>query len=303
MTSLRSPLAAALFAALALGLGACSDSNDPSGGTVNTLSQVQANDMSSDIAQDVDELAELSMFDASNGVPLSAQAAIHGAPPAPCVTVSPTPVVNSDGDAVPDSARFTYDACVFTRGNGAMTDSLGGTIDFIDPLPLAASLGVRHVFTNFTRARINTVMPARSFMAVHNGTREWGGNADTLGHIITGFETVWTHPSGRSTTHEKNWVAKFTATTPGTIALLTPLPAGSITVNGTGNWSTLNRTWAVQVSTVTPLAYDPTCTVTPRFTAGEIAVVVSRNGEVTNVDIVFTACGQYTVTRTPGAAV
>ncbi len=304
MKAIRSPLGAALLAALALSLGACSDSNDPSA-TGNTLSQVQASDMSSDIAQDLDELVELSTFDASNGVPLvaPAQAAINGAPPAPCVTITPVTPVNSDGDAVPDSARFTFDACVFTRGNGAITDSLGGSIDFIDPLPLAASLGVRHIFTNFTRARINTVMPARSFMSVHNGLREWGGNADTLGHITTGFETAWTHPSGRTTTHEKNWVAKFTATTPGTISLLTPLPAGSIMLNGTGNWSTANRTWAVQVTTVTPLAYDPACTTAPRFTAGELAIAVSRNGEVTNVDVVFTACGQYTVTRTPGAAV
>jgi hypothetical protein len=305
MKAIRSPLGAALLAALALSLGACSDSNDPSGSTANALTQTQADDMSSDVAQDVDELAELSTFDASNGVPLAApvQAAINGAPPAPCVTVTPNPVVNSDGDAVPDSARFIYDACVFTRGAGFVTDSLGGTIDFIDPLPLAASIGVRHIFTNFTRARVNTVVPLRSFMAVHNGLREWGGNADTLGHIITGFETAWTHPSGRTTTHEKNWVAKFTATTPGSISLITPLPAGSITVNGTGNWSTVNRTWAVQTTTVTPLQYDPTCTVAPRFTAGELTLAVSRNGEVTNVDIVFTACGQYTVTRTAAAPV
>jgi len=202
MKSLRSPLAAALLAALALGLGACSDSSDPSGGTSNTLSQVQANDISSDMAQDMDELAELSMFDASNGIPLSSQAAIQGAPPAPCVTITPTPVVNSDGDAVPDSARFTYDACVFTRGNGAMTDSLGGTIDFIDPLPLAASIGVRHVFTNFTRARINTAVPLRSFMAVHNGTREWGGNADTLRDTVesAGLAAAWANsPTSRAT--------------------------------------------------------------------------------------------------------
>jgi hypothetical protein len=292
------PGAAAMI--LAVALGACSDGNGPSGSS-NILTQVQASEISADVAQDIDDLAELSIYDESNGVPLSAgQPRPLAAPPAACVTVEPNPPTNSDGDAVPDSVRFIYDACIFTRGAGTVTDSLSGTIDFLDPLPLAASLGVRHVFTDFTRKRTNTAFPLRSFMAVHNGTREWGGNADTLGHTISDFVTVWTHPSGRTTTHTKDWVAKFTASTPGTISLITPLPAGSFTVAGTGSWTTLSRTFTVAVSTVAPLVYDPTCTVAPRFTSGELALVVTRNTEVTNVSIVFTACGQYTVTRTPG---
>jgi hypothetical protein len=292
----------AVAVALAVALGACSDGSGPSESS-NILSQVQAGEISADVANDLDELAELSIYDQDNGVPLSVDAGArpHAGPPAACVTVEPNPPLNSDGDAVPDSVRFIYDACIFTRGGGVVTDSLGGTIDFLDPLPLAASLGVRHEFTDFTRKRTNTAFPLRSFVAVHNGTREWGGNADTLGHTISGFVSVWTHPSGRTTTHEKDWVAKFTATTPGTISLITPLPAGSLTLNGTGSWTTLSRTFEVAVTTVTPLVYDPACTVAPRFTAGELALVVTRNGEVTNVAIVFTACGQYTVTRTLGA--
>ncbi len=198
---------------------------------------------------------------------------------------------------MPDSARFDYSACGFSRAGGAVTDSLTGTIDIIDPLPVTTSLGVRRIFIDFGRKRVNTVFPLRSFSVVHNGVREWGGNADTLGHTISNFVSVWTHPSGRVTTHEKDWVAKFTAATPGTISLLTPLPAGSFTVNGTGSWSSLNRNFSLAISTVTPLAYDPTCTVAPRFTAGELALVVTRNTQVTNVSIVFTACGSYTVTR------
>ena len=303
MTGTPFPRRLALVATLALILGACADSSSPSGSTGNILTSAQANDISADVAADVDELAELSTYDVSNGVPLSAPApaAILGAPPAVCVTVAPTPPTNSDGDAIPDSVRFTYDACVFTRGAGTVTDSLGGTIDFLDPLPNATSLGVRHVFTNFTRARINTAFPLRSFMAVHNGTREWGGNADTLGHTITGFTSVWTHPSGQTTTHTKDWVATFTATTPGSISLITPLPAGSFVLGGTGAWATANRSWSVTTSTVTPLAYDPTCTVAPRFTAGELDLVVTRGGETTFVNILFTQCGQYLVTRTTGA--
>jgi hypothetical protein len=299
MSSTPTKLGATLLAALALTLGACSsDSSGPSTST-NTLTAVQASDISSDVAGDMDELADFSTFNASTGMSLSsAQLRTQSAPPPSCVTVSPNPPTNSDGDAVPDSVRFDYSNCAFSRWNGTVTDSLGGTIDFIDPLPLVTSLGVRHVFTNFSRKRDNTAFPLRSFTEVQNGTREWGGNADTLGHTITAFTTVWTHPSGRTSTHEKDWVAKFTAATPGTISLITPLPAGSFTVNGTGTWSTAARSWSVATTTTTPLAYDPSCTVAPRFTSGQLDLVVTRNTEVTNVSIVFTACGQYTVTRT-----
>lgn len=286
---------AAVFAALAMALGACSDGNGPSSNP-GSISQVEANDFGSDVAGDMDDLAELSVYDEANGVPLQSPA-LHGAPPAACVTVTPDPVLNSDGDAVPDSARFDYTECGFSRAGGVVIDSLGGTIDVIDPLPLTTSLGVRRIFTDFRRKRVNTVFPLRSFVAVQNGEREWGGDADTLGHTISNFVTVWTHPSGRTTTHEKDWIAKFTAATPGTISLLTPLPAGSFTVAGTSSWSSLARTFSVAVSTVTPLAYDPSCTVSPRFTAGELALVVTRNAQVTNVSILFTACGSYTVTR------
>jgi hypothetical protein len=288
---------AAVLAGLALFVGACSDSNSPSI-TSDALTQVQAADISADAAGDVDELADFSMFDPSTGGSFSSVGVrVQSAPPPACVTISPNPPTNSDGDAVPDSVRFDYSDCAFTRGNGAVTDSLNGTIDFIDPLPLQTSLGVRHVFTNFARKRVNTVFPLRSFTEVQNGTREWGGDADTLGHTITAFTTVWTHPSGRTTTHEKTWVAKFAASTPGTISLITPLPAGTFTVAGSGSWTTLGRTWSVVTSTPTPLVFDPTCTVAPRFTAGELDLVVTRNSAVTNVSIVFTACGQYTVTR------
>jgi len=300
---LRAPMktGAVLLAAFAVTLGACSDGSGPST-LSDVLTQSQAAEISADAAGDVDELADFSSFDPSTGMVVTAAGAGPRASFAPgCVTITPDPVVNSDGDAVPDSARFDYSDCAFSRGNGTVTDSLSGTIDFLDPLPLTTSLGVRHIFTNFTRKRDNTAFPLRSFTAVHNGTREWGGNADTLGHTITGFSTLWTHPSGRTTSHTKDWVAKFTATTPGTISLLTPIPAGSFVVNGTGTWMTLGRSWSVATSTVSPLIYDPTCLVAPRFTAGELSLVVTRNTNVTTVTIDFTGCGQYTVTRTPGA--
>lgn len=289
---------AVLLGALVLTLGACSDNTSPAD-SPNLLTASQAEELGQDIAEDAGDLGDISVFDLNTGINVDAVSVSPGQAsitPPPCVTASPLPPANSDGDIIPDSLRLEYQ-CGFVRGNGQITDSLLGTIDFLDPLPNTTSFGVRHIFTDFTRKRMNTPFPRRSFTAVHNGIGEWGGNADTLGHTVTGYETVFTHASGRQTIHEKDWVGKFTAATPGSIALGSPLPAGSWTVDGTSTWTARNRSWSAVVTTTEALQYDPSCEVTPRFTDGTIEVVVTRNGVVTNVEIVFINCGQYQVTR------
>ena len=285
-----------------LGAG-CSDSSGPAGGGAEALTAAQIQQLGSDIVLDAAEMFEVSSYDPMTGIPMTPGpwAGPSRPPQSPCVTVSPLPPVNSDGDIVPDSLRFDFAGCVFTHHMGQVTDSLDGTIDIVDPLPLATSHGARFVFTDFTRARTNETFPARSFIAVHNGTREWGASPDTLGHTITNFVSQWTHPGGFTSTHRKDWVGKFTALTPGTIQPGQPLPAGSWTLDGTSEWERGGRTWSVVTTTTDPLVFDPACAVPPRLTGGSLHLVVTRDGVVTDVDIVFTACGQYTVTRTPSA--
>ncbi|MEO8635750.1 MAG: hypothetical protein ABI587_10785 [Gemmatimonadales bacterium] len=299
LTRLR-PVGAFTGIALTFMLAGCSDSNSPSANG-NLMTTVEAQSLADDVADDVTGLADASAYDASTGLSLSA-ASVGGVsvntPPPACVAITPTVPTSTDGDIVPDSVRFDYSQCVFTRANGNIIDSLSGTIDFLDAQPTVPSLGVRHVFTDFARNRTNVPFPARSFSAVDNGTREWGASADTLGHTITNFVTVRTHPVGRSTTHTRNWTGHFTADLAGTILLGFPLPAGDWTVDGTGTWSRGNRAWSVVTSTVTAMHYNPACTVEPKLDAGELALTVTRNGEVTNIDVLFTACGAFTVTRT-----
>jgi len=285
-----------------LGAG-CSDSSGPAGGgSTEALTAAQVQQLGGDIVLDAGEMFEVSAYDPSTGIPMMAPGPWAGPshpPPSVCVTVSPLPPVNSDGDIVPDSLRFDFAGCVFTHHMGQVTDSLDGTIDIIDPLPLVTSYGVRHVYTQFTRARMNETFPARSFIAVHNGTREWGASPDTLGHTITNFVSQWIHPSGFTSTHRKDWVGKFTALTPGTIQPGQPLPGGTWTLDGTSQWDRGGAAWSVVTTTTDPLVFDPACAVPPMITGGSLHLVVTRNGGVTNIDIAFTACGQYTVTRTP----
>jgi len=260
-------LKTALSMCIAFGLSACSDNSGPSSGAGNTLTQIQAADLGQDAAEDVDEMIDASTFDGSTGLNLSSASnlALLSAPPA-CVTVSPNPPTNSDNDIVPDSVRFDFSDCRFVRGNGQIIDSLGGTIDFLDPLPLQASIGVKHILTDFSHKRVNLAFPARSFSVVHNGKREWGGSVDTLGHTITNLVSVWTNAAGRSATHTKNWYGKFVADVAGSIALGSPLPAGNWTVNGTSTWTAANRSWSIVVSTPEAMHFDPSCTVAPRLT-------------------------------------
>lgn len=289
---------AILVSTAVLGLAACSDSNTTDPSDTDAVSESLAQDMGQDITEDFAELIDGSTYDPGTGVYVmaaSSPAAIRTPPE--CVTLSPTPVVNSDSDVVPDSVQFNYDACGFSRAGGFLVDSLSGAIDFVDPQPTAASHGVRHRFHDFTRVRVNLAFPRRSFVAVHNGEREWGGNADTLGHTITNFTSSWTHPGGRTTTHDKDWSARFVATTAGTIAAGEPLPAGSWTGNGTSTWSTANRSWSVTLTTPEALQFDPTCTVTPRLTDGTLHLVATRNGVTTNIEVAFINCGEYQVTR------
>ena len=48
---------------------------------------------------------------------------------------------------------------------------------------------------------------------------------------------------------------------------------------------------------VDPKIANATCTVAPRFDSGTLTAAVMRGGATMHVVITFTACGQYTVTR------
>jgi hypothetical protein len=89
----------------------------------------------------------------------------------------------------------------------------------------------------------------------------------------------------------------FTADVAGTIAPDAALPSGSLSILGTSTWTRGPNTWSVAASTPSPLHYNATCTVRPRFDSGTFQAVVTRNALTSNVTIQFTACGQYTVTR------
>lgn len=290
MSITRRQLGSFAAALLLLGAVACDDSSGPT--TTETLTAAQADLVAEVVTVDLDEIIETGSFDAGTGMPMASGVAD---PVTVCVpAITPFPPTNSDEDAVPDSVRFEFTDCTFTRG--AMTHTLDGIVDVIDPTPTLTDFDIRTVFTSFSRTLANSVT-GRTHTALFDGSREWAATADTLGMTMTNFLTAFTYPNGASASHLKNWVAKFTADTPGSIVLGEPLPAGELVVTGTSKWERSGVTWDLVASTPTPLHFNPGCTVAPRFDSGILLHAVTRSGSTVTLQIEFTACGTYTVTR------
>ena len=282
-------LAASALAAVLV--AACENSASPSG----ALSQVEASAMAEQVMTDVGALPEGAGYNGSSGVPLSVAPIASPTGAESCTpTKSPAPPANSDGDPVPDSVRFDFTGCSFT--NGSFTVALGGTIDFVDPTPTTTDHALRTRYTDFSRSITNTAT-SKTRSAVENGVRTAIGSADQLQLTETDFRTDYTFADGGTASHVRTWSSTFTADVAGSIQAGSPLPAGNWNIAGTSSWTSALRSYSLSVTTNPQLHFNPSCTVAPRFDAGTLTAVVTKGDVTTNVTVQFTACGQYTVTR------
>lgn len=215
-------------------------------------------------------------------------------PPGGCFpTVSPTPVQNSDGDPVPDSVRLEWTSCVITFRHAS--DEISGAIDIVDPTPMTTDRARRQRFTDF--ARTFTTEMGRMRSVTLNGVRMILADAD---HIVfadsVGSDFVF--GDGSTASNVPQWAATFTASVPGSIVHDFGLPSGTLSIDGSSTWTRRDgSTYELQVSTPTALHHDATCTDRPKFDSGELVVVATKDGATSTVTIDFTACGQYTVTK------
>jgi hypothetical protein len=282
--------------AVVVGLTGCStNSTAPS----QVLTQAQADTVAEAVAADVAVLPEGMTYSGTAAVPVQS-APMRGALLVPqstgagCTpTKSPASPLNSDGDPVPDSVRYDFTGCVITIGNFTLT--LAGTIDFVDPTPTVTDFALKTAFTNFIRTLTdNTASKTRSVK--ENGSRTVSGSTSSLQRTETGFRTDYTFADGSTDSHVRTWSATFTADVGGSIRR-DSLPNGTWDLTGTSTWTRGTNSYSLSVTTNPQLHYNAACTVTPRFDAGTLSAVVTKNNVTTNVTIHFTACGQYTVTR------
>lgn len=288
-SSCNVPTLAVGAAVLALVLAGCNNE-----GPVPVLTQAQADSLALVVTTDASALVEGSVSDATTGVPIAGAPGIAAAPEA-CISKSTS--ANSDADPVPDSVRVTFTGCTFTAGNETAT--VNGIIDIIDPTPAVTDHSLKTVYTDFLRTVTNTLTNLTRSVK-ENGTRMVSGDASTLQRSETNFTTVYYFANNDVATHVRTWSATFTADVAGTIRP-DSLPNGNWNVTGTSTWTHGSNSYSLAVTTSPQLHYNATCKVAPRFDAGILTAVVTKQNAATSTQVTitvqFTACGQYTVTR------
>jgi hypothetical protein len=283
--------------AFALGVTACKNdmSTTP---TTPLLSQAQADSMAKTVVADVaGEITTATLDGAGSGATATASASAPGASAAAtqCIPAkSPSPVVDSDNDGVPDSVRFDYAGCVISRP--LSLDSLSGTIDVIDPTKLVTDHSVERVFTDFKRVTVDLISGGK-WSVTDNGVRQSSHDSTMLRSSETNFRTDYVFANGSTAEHVRTWESIFTADVAGSIKPNTLLPSGTWSVNGTSSWTRGLHSYSLTVTTNPALHYNASCTAAPRFDAGKITAVVTKGSQTMTVTIEFTACGVFTVTR------
>jgi hypothetical protein len=286
-------------AAVAAVLGVTACNNDHSTAPPALLSQMQAESLAKTVVSDIAGAVSTAAMDGSASAAASAalvaSASVGTGSASQCVPArSPATPLDSDKDGVPDSVRFDYTGCVLSFP--LAIDSLSGTIDLIDPTKTTPDHAVERVFTDFKRATVNLLSGANTAVT-DNGVRMASHDTSTLRSVETNFRTDYVYANGRTAEHVRTWESLFTADVPGSIQPNALLPSGTWTVNGTSAWTRGHQSYSLTVTTDPLLHYNASCTKAPRFDAGKITAVVVRGGQTMTVTIQFTACGEYTVTR------
>ena len=261
------------------------------------LTQPQANAVAEVVATDAASLVGGATLDEATGMPF-ALAPMPGAPAlalssATCSpTRTPSPVTNSDGDPVPDSVRVDFTGCTFTGGGHTVT--LSGSIDIVDPTPTTTDRAFRTRSNAFTRSITSSTGTTRS--VVENGVRSVVGTPDQI-QITDTMQTDYAFGNGTTASHARKWLATFTADQAGSIQMASRLPSGNWSVSGSSTFTSATNSYSLSVTTSAPLHFNTSCSVEPRFDSGTLTAVVTKGTASTTVTIQFTACGQYTVTR------
>jgi hypothetical protein len=252
---------------IVLGMIACSDSTNPSGGTV--LSVTETNDIADATADEVD------------------QAVAFTVPPGGgCATVDNT--TDTDADGAPDNATYTFalPACSFTGFRGG-TLEITGTINISDPTPNGADFNYLATLADF-QFKLTSPLAARTFTAIRNGSRALSGTAAGVS-LSNNIILVRSVPNRPDATISHNLLLDFTPAAGEVLALGQPLPNGTFTQSGTVTWSRGEVTRTFTVTTVDPLVWDTSCATDRKIVAGEIHATLADGGYIRTV---WTGCGE-----------
>src|SRR5204863_9624957 len=118
-------------------------------------------------------------------------------------------------------------------------DTVGGTIDIVDPTPAVADRSVKTVFTDLTWVHVRD---GKVRSLVVNGTRETDRDASVISQIEKDFKSTYTFPDGSTASHDRTWNSTFTADAAGSIQPDARLPGGTLGIAGalTGTHGTVS---------------------------------------------------------------
>lgn len=298
---LRSSLLAALI--VAFGSSACGDSTSVDSDGPVALSAAEVADIS-DTFEDEADLSfgalfhrgtlgwfDLSLSNLTTLFPPGTRAHLPS-PLIVCLSVSPLPLEDPDGDGIPTELTAVFGAgdCSFSNRGGGASFALTGTFRLTDPFPTTAGYDLDETFEDFghTHASGNG---SRSFQATRNGSRSvrQSGNVLTAAEQLT---SVWSGTLGPEKTVMSDWMVEFTGDA--AIVFGDPFPSGSITVDGAWVFVRGPRVRDFVVSTVTPLVYDATCAArrpSRSISDGELHAELMVDGVLRGtLSIVWTGC-------------
>ena len=127
-------------------------------------------------------------------------------------------------------------------------------------------------------------------MDVRTGNRSPRKTSDQIvqSHNITTTRSV----TGKSNATILNtWNLTFTATTPGSIVMGSPIPAGSIQIAGNYNFSRDGLSRNYTLTTPQVLQYDPACTADLKIVGGTLVFTAVGPNAVGGLRVKYNACG------------
>lgn len=210
-----------------------------------------------------------------------------------CPAFTPSTLVDTDNDLVPDSLSETWGTdCTDTSGGTIV--SIAGSISIADPTPTTPDLDYNANITNFG------IQESSSNLAVALAINGTLGISETLSSISVAANYQYTFnetlPQNLSETITENLNANYSF--PATQTLLVEgdqLPAGTFTLAGSATFGVNSTTYAFTVATPTPLTVDPAGCPTG-VTAGVLKVTFTGSSGSGTATITWTACGVYTIT-------
>jgi hypothetical protein len=207
--------------------------------------------------------------------------------PPGCRTVIVGSTTDTDTDGVPDDVTFRFDANKCTRPFLGGTRTWNGDLRIQDLKPSVPDRSYQETLTNLTRITqfVSTTTERR------NGTRSlinFGGTALTKTYdVILNLNL----PGIQFDLFVRNRLNLTFTATGGTIQIGQPLPAGSLSIQGSTEWARgLQPLRSFTVSTSTALTYSPSCAnqKNQSFTAGELRLTRPSG---TQINILFKPCG------------